>query len=404
MKAISAAYAAVLLVGSVLFVFLDGNELKTVSRMLNSNSLSSNVIASSSYVYEQKEAASASAASTSINSASTSTTTSSSSSSSSLPCLTPELDGEWVLAPPPPPDHFDSYACCGLKSGDERVKNMKECETGPHRPHFLNDHRDFIGQPDQLLTSRGAFACSECNFTETHVWKTKALRPFDPHGLCRALGNRTILMIGDSTMAQTASVLITDTYAAGCQTKMRMAFGDTLIHELMGALNRGRHWLEAVEEYRPDIAILTAGAHIFPQKNFTKMIDTVIREIKEARLKYPNMKVIWKTQNAAGRDDSMIHLHPLEAGQRPGGYKISNHHKFFERDNQAIAKLQAAGIPFLDMRMMYSRNDAHPIERNDFLHSCLPGPISVFPQLVQKMMDDEFAVSTCIEKEIVAEE
>lgn len=310
------------------------------------------------------------------------------------PCMTPEMEGQWV---PAPKDHFSDYKCCGL--ANRYFRKHEECGlSGP--PNFKTN-QEFLGRSEFLPPMLAGCVC-ECNFTETRVWETNEnhiLPAWDPHAFCHTLGNRTILMVGDSTMAQTAAVFMTEVHPAGCQTQIRMAYGDTLTHEPMGNLNRGRHWFEIVKVHQPDIVILTGGAHIRWEDGFSKWIDTVIEGVVEARQTFPNMQVVWKTQNPAGQDEVLTHLHPFVAAKR-AGYRKFNHNAFWGRDNEVIQKLQAAKIPFVDMRMLYSRTDAHPLELGDYLHTCVPGPLSVFPQLIQKLMvNDEFAVARCVKKE-----
>ena len=81
-------------------------------------------------------------------------------------------------------------------------------------------------------------------------------------------------------------------------------------------------------------------------------------------------------------------LSPLEVGKTfnsIAGRKVRfNHAFFYEYDNIVIRRLQELEIPFLDMRMLYSRTDAHPSSRLsvrmcrfdcDCLHFCVPGPL-----------------------------
>ena len=82
--------------------------------------------------------------------------------------------------------------------------------------------------------------------------------------LCRMLGNRRVLYIGDSTAHEAASTLMNSFRPAGetCQTQITFALSDTLIGGNYGASNRGRRWTTAVDVVRPDIIILSVGAHI----------------------------------------------------------------------------------------------------------------------------------------------
>ena len=80
---------------------------------------------------------------------------------------------------------------------------------------------------------------------------------------CELLGTRRVLLIGDSTMSQTASTLMNVLFPV-CATQIFYAPGDTLIAERLGHLNRGKRWNEYVYDFEPDIVVVTAGAHIYP--------------------------------------------------------------------------------------------------------------------------------------------
>jgi len=66
----------------------------------------------------------------------------------------------------------------------------------------------------------GGNACTCSTFSDKYTWKSDQLPTFDPYETCRILGNRTVLIIGDSTMQQTTATLMNALFPVGCQTQI----------------------------------------------------------------------------------------------------------------------------------------------------------------------------------------
>ena len=83
---------------------------------------------------------------------------------------------------------------------------------------------------------------------------------------CSALGNRTILFIGDSTVRQLAVAV--NNYISwnggDCGKQMSYDLSDTLIGKSFGVANRGSTWLSILDRQTefPDIVVLGAGSHV----------------------------------------------------------------------------------------------------------------------------------------------
>ena len=303
------------------------------------------------------------------------------------------MQGRWVPMPSPREE-----TCCGLP--DQSILD-KDCRQNDL---FLNEHNDFRGHQLGLAPMLAGWACA-CDTKDQYEWQSPSLKPWNPETFCKDLGRRTILLIGDSTMRQTAATLMNAVHLYGCQTQIRMVYSDTLISQPVGAQNRGRHWLTAVNDYQPDIVIVTAGADVYSEANFTRVIDLFISQTHHIQRKFPRVQVIWKTQNPGGCTDEIAPGHPFVTAvtqfkeeKLNATSHISNWNTFWSRDSQVIARLQSQQhhIPFIDMRMLYSRTDQHPKNHNDCLHFCGPGPLSVFPVLLQRLLDTNFRVATCI--------
>jgi len=91
---------------------------------------------------------------------------------------------------------------------------------------------------------------------DKYDWKNDSLDPFDAIKTCEVLGNRTVLLIGDSTMGQTASTLMNRIKAGGRIDQIQFGEADTLTKKNMGHLNRGFTWSQHVERVNPDIMTL----------------------------------------------------------------------------------------------------------------------------------------------------
>ena len=98
-----------------------------------------------------------------------------------------------------------------------------------------------------------------------------------PHLGAAVLGGRRLLFIGDSTMQQAAATLanLVEWESADCAGQLYFGGSDTLVHREFGAFNRGPDWTEWVEAYRPDLVVVSAGAHIYNQSNFKEVLNAV---------------------------------------------------------------------------------------------------------------------------------
>lgn len=242
-----------------------------------------------------------------------------------------------------------------------------------------------------LAPSGHAGSCPVSNVNQiysidSYHWepKTCSLLAWNAELFCKLLGNRRILLVGDSTMGQSATVLMNAVSTSGCHANISFASGDTLIGENLGLLNRGKRWTEYVKDLQPNITILTAGAHVSKWTDFETMIDTVLRDIWQMRTEHPDMKVLWKTQQPGGCSAVPLDILPTPEYWKNYSGTVFNYNQFLERDGLAKARMQVTDVPVIDMEMLYYRTDAHPGSlgsSNDCLHFCMPGPLDLFPVL-----------------------
>jgi hypothetical protein len=207
---------------------------------------------------------------------------------------------------------------------------------------------------------------------------------FNATQTCQKLNNTQVLMIGDSTMQQTASTLMNTLFPAGCQTQLSAMYGDTLVGTWMGGYNRGGKWVDSVKGHftnttESGIVIISAGPHVFNRSNFEIVINGVIEGSKDIKQFNPNIHIVWKTQQAAGCTQNISS--DIYSGND------YNHGEFYERDVYAMTVLPQHGIHIIDMRMLYYRSDAHRSHRHDCLHFCVPGPLDVIAPLFSQLLD-----------------
>ena len=94
--------------------------------------------------------------------------------------------------------------------------------------------------------------------------------------------------------------------------------------------------------------------------------------------------LIWKTQSPGGCSAN------LSRGVAGADYEsVYNYATFAARDERVVRALAAYGLPYLDVRMLYNRTDAHVDSRvghGDCLHYCMPGALDVVPLLLYRLL------------------
>jgi hypothetical protein len=141
------------------------------------------------------------------------------------------------------------------------------------------------------------------------------------------------------------------------------------------------------------------------------MLQQVMQEVIP---RFPNIKFVWKTQNPAGcsfpQSGRLLHPeNPIAAGIEISSLDSeevyvthSSHRQFWFRDTLALSQITPAtsNVVPLDMRMLYSRTDAHVVNirgtggmPKDCLHFRSPGPLDVIPSLFQELLKNELHLS-----------
>jgi hypothetical protein len=212
------------------------------------------------------------------------------------------------------------------------------------------------------------------------------LIPWNSELFCQLLGNRKILLIGDSTQQQTASTLMSMISSGNstCAPQITYGWSTHLVYSRFK-----NNLIDFVERTDSDIVILTSGAHLKDMGDIWGIFMAIEADIKKLREKNIDRKFIWKTQNPAH-----IHCHlldkplkwnehsPYENETDKYNWKI-----FKEFDNVARQYSKLLNISILDMSPLYLRPDGHVYgEKKDCLHYCQPGPLNLFSQLLLQML------------------
>ena len=124
-------------------------------------------------------------------------------------------------------------------------------------------------------SAAGDKRCASANcrkFRGLHEWRPAGCRlvPWNTASFCALMGGRTMLWLGDSTMQEAASVVAAHAGwgARGCRGQVHWARSDTLSRSRYGANNAGGSWTKHVSRVKPDVVVLSAGAHIYGDDNF----------------------------------------------------------------------------------------------------------------------------------------
>lgn len=133
---------------------------------------------------------------------------------------------------------------------------------------------------------------------EKYIWKPMLceLLSWNAMRFCRLLGSRKILMIGDSTMQQTAAALMTRLTWDGalCAPQIGILRFNTLHQD-------ARDW---IRNFQPSIIIVNVGPHVHTMNDFYEELRLLKELIYDIDKSWPNnhIKWAWKTMNPGHPD------------------------------------------------------------------------------------------------------
>jgi len=363
------------------------------------------------------------------------------------PCGVGEhTDGRWLYKTA---GELTAHApCCDLSKEEQRdtavcgphpmpleVHFPPSADILPENYHFW-DYQFTSGRSDFLVHARGN-GCSCDDWVDHYSWEPArcSLATWNASKFCDALGGRTILFVGDSTMMQTGVAVINSVHwgmwnGSGCQEQISAGLSDTLIGRGLGGANRGGVWTAWVNHFAaisrnfsrtsdslraarppnrrrertsherpregaaPDIVVLSAGAHVSLLADFESILDQVVHQ---HRTLFPEVKLVWQTSPGAG-----CAFLPLEAAPDETFWALQtkryNWPRFAAFDAAARTRFahpaESENRYLLDVSPLALRADAHPSSGGnwgpmgpDCLHSCLPGPLdSLVPRTLLHLM------------------
>ena len=128
------------------------------------------------------------------------------------------------------------------------------------------------------------------------------LDAWNAHTFCSALGNRTILIVGDSTLQQIAVTLINMIVNDRGNCANKITFGKSYFLTFKKWGERKKNIFEFVEDFAPDIVVFSAGAHLHDAGDMYSVLENLRSKfpqmIENVRINSgKNLTLVWKTQN-----------------------------------------------------------------------------------------------------------
>lgn len=312
------------------------------------------------------------------------------------------IHGEWIID-----DTMvnKSFVCCGGGLGyagsrgppyDFQNIPSNYCHQEHTLPFFIEN--GYVGLSSQCnddccICDRTDNTRFEINQREKFIWVPTdcEMTRWNATQLCEKLSSRTLLLLGDSTMQQTASTLMSMVSANGGQCGEQIKYGRT---DFLFGFGTGNHELpNFIEKVEPDLLILTAGAHIHDTGDLYHIFNSFseyITKRNERGMKIPST-IIWKTQNPGHLNCLTAELPYKSDGNQNAAsdplHEKYNWKRFQEFDDMARRSAHDFNISaVLDMSPLYLRPDGHIRgEHQDCLHYCQPGPLNVFSVLLLQM-------------------
>jgi hypothetical protein len=338
------------------------------------------------------------------------------------------VNGKWIytyddsLNIEPQANKKKSFVCCGWDTrdwADSALTNSCYPELFYHEEYTGNDNTNHLN-----LMHIGGHACTCDEIRKTRLtvsarekwdWKPTncKLRPWNATQFCEVLGERKILLVGDSTMQQTAGTLMAmiQSYVPRPLCSSHIIFGrsDQLFYEDIKSY---------VDKYNPDFTIISAGPHYYlptlyydtmhSTLNYIRYYQNQTYEINDksdnteredlaarfvtsvAEKRKPSNRFIWKTINPAHTNcdnfpnATQFYFPP----SKDDPFAWAHFHLY---DKIMLKMTKEYDLDVIDMRPLYFRPDGHPgrdawewVRKSggDCLHYCTPGPVDLFSVLM----------------------
>jgi hypothetical protein len=312
-------------------------------------------------------------------------------------------DGEWVAYQTP---IKKSFVCCGggynsIYSADHdqfKLNKSWDFAAVPGYCHPVNTIPSFLERGFVQYGAQCGDDCCTCdredgtrftpNRREKYYWKPRACRLLDWSAplFCELLAGRKILLIGDSSMQQTASTLMSMVQAGNGTCAPRIVFGRS-DHVIFGF--KGHHnYANLVDAEHPNITVVTAGPHIDDKGDIDAILNGVFKHLHFRRSKNLSVpSVIWKTQNPGHLE---CHRHTVPVKEYKLNSSVLDRYRwseFLRFDNYTDVQAPLKGFKVLHMSPLFLRPDAHVKgHKADCLHYCQPGPLNLFSNVLLQML------------------
>ena len=203
---------------------------------------------------------------------------------------------------------------------------------------------------------------------------------------CELLGNRTIMLVGDSSMEQSASTLMAmiKSGEGGCADQIKACRSDYLYFGIKeGELSLKPYF----HLFQPDIVVLTFGAHAQDDGDVWTVWSFLEPIIAEIRNDFPDTQFVWRSQNP-GHVNCHAYSQPSDhydsVEEQNSGHDRYRWHTLPHIDEYNKNKSIELNITFLDLSPLYLRPDSHtPAE---CLHYCMPGPLNIFSRMMLQLL------------------
>jgi len=290
-------------------------------------------------------------------------------------------EGTWTLSPQVTEKPF---ICCGYDEQDFKRVELYCGTTPQHHGADSTSNHIFNGVAKSRYNvklyrhvSDHACKCDRQNLTaisrrEKYIWSPSKcdLTPWDAKELCEYLGNRTLMLIGDSTLMQMCTTLInmlTRDDRQNCAEQVFCARTNMLFaHDLMADK---RNFTYFFEKFVPDVILFSTGAHYGNRVHlFNQTINAVaaiIMDIKSKANKTSTSPIFYWVGITVGHIGCQFIYEPL--------LNISNSTwndgddiyswRFLPMFDQMAKKLfERINVSYMDISPLRYRADSHPCE------------------------------------------
>jgi hypothetical protein len=315
------------------------------------------------------------------------------------------VHGRWVYNPNV--NMVKAFPCCGYHIGHASWVNSDwEWNKSICLDDRAQHHTYFFGMPPprQSLVGGSGCVCDASsplgrfgvNRRERYEWTPHycAIERFEGKKFCSIMGKRSIVFIGDSTMQQQAITLMDHITGTGgdCAPRVGMLMNVELVSATGNIFKMD--WVDMMRTYAASIVVLSMGPHFHNVSHYYSVWEDVARHFRENQVdkyvKENRVTVLVRTTNPGhincSRNATIPTSVPLIEPDAPANKYNWDLFPIFDD----IAKLYARllGWKVVDVSPLYRRSDAHPgSEYGDCLHFCIPGPLNLFNQLLQTMLE-----------------